>query len=310
MPGAFERLLDEGIWPHAIIGLAGPRLRDEERALLRRAAPQGVILFARNIESPKQVRALIEDARDACGEYLWAAIDEEGGRVHRLRWPPFCDRAPAASWGERWQSDPKGACAALRAECERVAEALVQLGITHNCAPVLDLFDPTADAVIGDRAFSSQAACVAELGVAAIEGLHAAGIAAVGKHFPGHGRAPADSHSERVVVDAPASLLLAEAEPFRVAIEAGLLHLMTAHIVYPAADDQPATFSELWLQGVLRVRFAFSGTIWSDDLSMAAARIAAAPEADPCEQTILAARRALDAGCDVVLLCDPALWLD
>jgi len=283
------------IWERALIGLAGTRLSPSERRMIASRPPRGVILFRRNIESSAQLRALLDEVREAAGEYLWAAIDEEGGRVRRMRWPPFDARKPAAAYGEIWRRDPERARALVRADAERTGTALAELGITHNCMPVLDLRYPDADPVIGDRAYADDPACVAALGVEAIKGLHAAGVAAVGKHYPGHGRARADSHKERPIVQASWAALQRDLSPFAAAIEAGIGHLMTAHIVYSAVDCEIATCSELWIQGILRKKLGFAGMVWSDDLAMAAVG------SDP----VRAAKKALAAGCDVLLACTP-----
>jgi len=281
---------------HLMVGLSGTTLTDDERDWLKRLPPLGVILFARNIESPEQVRALLDAARQAAGCDLWAAIDEEGGRVNRMPWPPFAGRHPAAYFGEMLERDPATAWQAVYQDNLAVGEALAKLGFTHNCAPVLDLFHPDGHGIIGARAYSSDVFTVARLGDACRQGLHDGGIAAVGKHFPGHGRANADSHVAVPQLDAPLDILLREAQSFARLIEAGLQHIMTAHVVYSGADNRVATFSPFWLADVLRSRFAFSGRIWSDDLSMKGAG----------GDVSTAAMSAREAGCDVLLVCEPA----
>ncbi len=284
------------MFEHAVIGLSGTRLSEEERAMLRSRAPQGVILFRRNAESPAQLRALLEEAREAAGEYLWAAIDEEGGRVSRLPWPPFCERPPAAYYGARYRENPRRALEEARADAERTGEALAALGITHVCAPVLDIFHPDAHPIIGDRSFGEEAETVARLGAAVATGFMEAGICAVAKHFPGHGRAREDSHAATPSVEASFAELREDLAPFAAVLAAGCVgHVMTAHVRYPRIDEAPATFSELWLKGILRERMGFTGMIWSDDLGM---KGAGAP-------VPAAARKALDAGCDVLLVCEP-----
>jgi len=177
----------------------------------------------------------------------------------------------------------------------RVGAALRELGFTHNCAPDLDVFHPAGHGIIGRRAYGSETEIVAELGEACRQGLAAAGIEAVGKHFPGHGRANADSHVAVPEADAPLETLLEEAEPFRRLIEAGLGHIMTAHVIYPQVERQVATLSSFWLNDMLRRRFGFSGRIWSDDLCMKGVGSSVAE----------AARQALSAGCDTLLVCEP-----
>ncbi|MDX8401411.1 MAG: beta-N-acetylhexosaminidase [Mariprofundaceae bacterium] len=283
----------------AVIGLDGPRLNDAERRWLRASPPLGVILFARNVESPAQVRSLIEDARQTAGRALWAVVDEEGGRVWRMPWPPFDTRPPAAAYGVRFRRDPEAAVQAVFEDARRTGEALAELGFTHDCAPVLDVFHPDGDRVIGDRAFAADPGAVARLAAACMRGLHAVGVAAVGKHFPGHGRADADSHHAVPHVAADKEAILAEAGPFAALIGQGLSHVMTAHVVYDAFDDQVATCSAHWIGGMLRGRFGFSGKVWSDDLCMKGVLDLAGGDA------ARAARMARAAGCDVLLVCQP-----
>ncbi|HXH72419.1 MAG TPA: beta-N-acetylhexosaminidase [Mariprofundaceae bacterium] len=278
-----------------IIGLRGRQLEAEERHWLCERPPLGIILFARNIHSAGQVQALLAEVREATGQATWAAIDEEGGRVNRLPWEPFSGRRHAAEYGEMFRADPGAARQAVFDDNRRVGEALAGLGFTHNCAPDLDVFHPDGHGIIGRRAYSGDAAVVAELGAACLRGLAAAGIEAVGKHFPGHGRANADSHVAIPEADAPLATLLAEAEPFRRLIDAELAHIMTAHVIYPQVERQVATLSPFWLNDVLRRRFGFAGRIWSDDLCMKGVGTSVSG----------AARQALAAGCDTLLVCEP-----
>jgi beta-N-acetylhexosaminidase len=280
---------------HLLIGLEGFHLSAWERQMLRTVPPAGVILFSRNCESPDQVRALLNEVRQLTGEPIWAAIDEEGGRVNRMPWAPFNKRRPAAFYGDLWQRDAQAAVRAVYEDNLLVGEALENLGFTHNCAPVLDIFHPEGHGIIGDRAYAADVDTVASLAEACMRGLRKAGIAAVGKHFPGHGRAVADSHVAVPCVAASENELLAEAQGFARLIRAGMQHVMTAHVVYSQVDDKVATMSSLWLGGELRGRFGFSGKIWSDDLSMKGAG----------EDVSAAAHAALDAGCDVLLICVP-----
>ena len=283
------------MWQHSIIGLQGTELRAEERAWLRRKPPLGVILFARNIASPAQVCALLDEARQCAGTDLWGVIDEEGGRVHRLPWPPFSDRVAARIHGRRFHRDPEQARQRVFADALRVGQALKELGFSHNCAPVLDVFSPDGHAIIGERAYDADPDIVAALGEAAMRGYIEAGIAPVGKHFPGHGRADADSHLALPHVRADVTTILQEATPFARLIQAGLHHVMTAHVVYDQADAHVATCSSFWLQTVLRDRLGFSGHIWSDDLCMRGVG----------EDPVHAAGLARQAGCDVLLICQP-----
>jgi beta-N-acetylhexosaminidase len=278
-----------------IIGLAGTTLNAQERCWLAEQPPLGVILFARNTESPEQVRALLAEVCDCTGEASWAAIDEEGGRVHRMPWLPFNARRHAAEYGEIYARNAGAAVQAVYQDSLCAGEALRELGFTHNCAPVLDLFHAGAHAIIGRRAYGSDIGQVAALATACMRGLHDAGIEAVGKHFPGHGRANADSHVAVPLVDAPLATLLDEAEPFARLIAEGLKHVMTAHVIYSDTVPEVATLSPFWVRHVLRERINFFGRIWSDDLCMKGVG----------DDVPAAARAALKAGCDTLLVCQP-----
>ena len=278
-----------------IIGLNGTELTAAERHWLTRRPPRGVILFARNCESAAQVQRLLASVREATGEATWAAIDEEGGRVCRMRWAPFDQRRHAADYGVMYTRNAGHALQAVYQDHFVVAEALQELGFTHNCAPVLDLFHADGHAIIGQRAFGASVDQVSALALAAMRGLHDGGVAAVGKHFPGHGRANADSHVAVPVVDAPLQTLLAEAAPFARLIDEGLRHVMTAHVVYRDAAAEVATLSPFWVQQVLREQLGFTGEIWSDDLCMKGV-------GDDVMTALLAAKQA---GCQLLLVCEP-----
>jgi len=280
---------------HFIIGLRGKVLETEEQRWLKETPPLGVILFARNIENPEQVKSLLDDVRACTGRNTWAAIDEEGGRVNRIPWLPFSNRRPATEYGQPMWHEPDSAKHAVYADSLCIGHALKALGFTHNCAPVLDIFHPHGHGIIGERAYAADADTVGKLGEACMRGLADAGIEAVGKHFPGHGRANADSHITVPEVNAPLDTLFAEAQPFHQLIEKGIKHMMTAHVVYRSIEQQVATWSSFWLKDVLRRQFGFTGHIWSDDLCMAAVG----------NDIRIAANQALDAGCDVLLACEP-----
>jgi len=278
-----------------IIGLEGLSLTEQERHWLREKPPLGVILFGRNIESPEQVKALLAEVRACTGQSTWAAIDEEGGRVNRIPWPPFNNRKHAGDYGRMYSNNPEDAIAAVYEDNLLVGRALRALGFTHNCAPVLDLFHPDGHGIIGQRAYGDHVTVVAELAAACMRGLHDAGIEAVGKHFPGHGRANADSHVAVPEVDVPLEVIVAEAEPFAGLIKQGLKHVMTAHVIYRNADKDVATVSPFWVQQVLRKNMSFTGRIWSDDLCMKGVG----------DDVWQAAQAALKAGCDALLVCEP-----
>jgi len=280
---------------YMIIGLQGTQLTAQEKAWLRAQPPLGVILFARNVESPAQVRTLLEDARQCAGQLLWAVIDEEGGRVHRMPWPPFNTRRQADEYGRLYAEDSQRAQAEAYSDALRAGEALNTLGFTHNCAPVLDVFAPEGNAIIGNRAYSSDVDVIADLAESVFRGYHDAAIESVGKHFPGHGRADADSHVAIPHVHVSREQILHEAAPFVRLIGAGLRHIMTAHVIYDAVEDCVATLSPFWLQRILREKMGFGGHIWSDDLCMKGVG----------DDVLSAADMALAAGCDVLLLCQP-----
>jgi beta-N-acetylhexosaminidase len=274
----------------AIIGLAGTALAPEEAALLRAERPLGVILFARNIESPPQLRALVGAVRDVLGASAPVLVDQEGGRVARLR-PPHWPAFPAAASFEH------GPTEAARANAEALGRLCAAEGFDVVCAPCLDLRLPGAHQVIGDRAFSADPGEVARLGAAWIAGLRAAGVTPVIKHIPGHGRATLDSHEALPRVTADAATLEADLAPFR-ALAAPDLWAMTAHILYPALDaERCATLSPDVIGRVIRGAIGFQGFLVSDDLAMRA--LSGAPGA--------LAPAALAAGCDAVLHCSGVL---
>jgi beta-N-acetylhexosaminidase len=270
----------------AIIGLSGPRLSAEEAALLRARRPLGVILFARNVVDGAQLRALTEEVRALLGAEAPVLVDQEGGRVARLRPPAWEAWPPAAAL--------EGAPApAIMANALLLGAACAAAGLDVVCAPVLDLRIPGAHGVIGDRAFSADPAEVARCGAAFAAGLQAGGAIPVIKHVPGHGRATADSHHELPRVGAPRAVLADDLLPFR-ALAASGAWAMTAHVLYEAWDAaRPATISPAVIGDIIRGEVGFDGVLVTDDLAMGALKGAS---------NDLAAA-ALSAGCDVVLHC-------
>ena len=256
--------------PRAFVcGSSGLTLDDDERAFLRDAAPLGVILFKRNIESPAQVRALTSEIRAALGrDDAMVLVDQEGGRVQRLG-PPHWRRYPAAARFAAFASIDERS-EAIRLVARLIGHDLIGLGIDVDCLPVLDVPIEGAHDIIGDRAYGKDAHTVARLGRAAAEGLLEVGVLPVMKHVPGHGRAGADSHLALPVVDAPyATLAGSDFEPFR--RNRDLPAAMTAHVVYSAIDPQrPATISPKVIGDVVRGAIGFDGLLFSDDLSMKA----------------------------------------
>jgi len=280
----------------AVIDVAGLALTDADRQRLRHPAAGGVILFARNYESPAQLRALVGEIRALRPELL-LCVDHEGGRVQRFR-QGFSGLPAMRRIGELWDRDPSAGVAAARAAGIVIAAELAAHGLDFSFAPVLDI-DYGTSTVIGDRAFHSDPGAVAELGAEFVRGLAHGGMASVGKHFPGHGYAAADSHVDLPRDERPLeAILAADVVPFRAAIAAGLSGVMPAHVVYPEVDAEAAGYSQFWLGEILRGRLAFDGLIFSDDLSMEGARIAGG--------IAERARAALAAGCDMVLLCNDA----
>ncbi|MFN7918023.1 MAG: beta-N-acetylhexosaminidase [Vicinamibacterales bacterium] len=274
-----------------IAGFTGTQPSVELRSMAREFGLGGTIMFARNIEEPAQVAELSYELARLTPEMPgWVSVDQEGGRVARLK-APFTEWPPMATLGR--SGDP--------ALAERFARALAAelkaVGITLDYAPVLDIHTNPKNPVIGDRALASEARTVADLGATLVRVLQAEGIAACGKHFPGHGDTSADSHLELPLVEHPPELLRErEFEPFRAAIAAGVATIMTAHVFVPALDDTvPATLSRNVVTGLLRGELGFQGVIISDDLEMKAlANDHTVPDA-----TV----QAIDAGCDAVLIC-------
>ncbi|MEA3042060.1 MAG: beta-N-acetylhexosaminidase [Sphingomonadales bacterium] len=275
----------------AIFGLAGPVLGDGERAFFRDADPAGYILFARNCADPGQLRALTDALRALAGRELPILIDQEGGRVARLKpphWPLF---PPAEAFARLYRVAPMSAIEAARANAGAMGLLLREAGVTMNCAPVLDLRHEGAHDIIGDRAFGPDPMQVAALGRATLDGLAAAGVAGCIKHIPGHGRAGADSHKERPVIAASKAELEADFAPFRSLRSAPAA--MVAHVVYAALDpDRPASQSPVVVD-IIREEIGFGGLLVSDDIAMDALA------GSPAER----AHGVVAAGCDLALHC-------
>lgn len=278
-----------------IFGCSGPKLLPEEAAFFRDAGPWGFILFARNIKSPEQVTELVDDLRDCVGRpSAPVLIDQEGGRVARLTPPHWRIAPPAEKFGQLYaRQNPVQAIAASRLNGRLLAHELAALGITVDCVPVLDVPAPGGHQIIGDRAFASDPAIVAELGRAMCEGLMAGGVLPVIKHIPGHGRAGADSHLDLPQVSASLDeLRRSDFAPFRALRDMPLA--MTAHVAYTSIDGAtPASHSAKIIREIIRGEIGFDGVLMCDDLGMKALK------GDFAER----AGKAIAAGCDVLLHC-------
>jgi beta-N-acetylhexosaminidase len=279
----------------AIVGFDGHSMPPEVRTLAREFDLGGVIFFARNVGTPEQVAELSYESQALASEIpLWVSVDQEGGRVARLK-RPFTEWPPMQTLG---RVGPGDEALAARFALALAAE-LKAVGITLDYTPVLDVHTNPKNPVIGDRALAGRAEDVARLGSVIIRTLQSAGIAACGKHFPGHGDTSSDSHHELPLLDHPPDRFEAvELVPFKAAITARVAAIMTAHILIPSFDDDhPATLSPAIVSGLLKQRLGYEGMVLSDDLEMKAisGRYGHAE----------AAVRAIAAGCDVVLMCAP-----
>jgi beta-N-acetylhexosaminidase len=279
----------------AVIDVVGTQLTDEDRERLRHPAAGAVILFARNYENSLQISTLLEEIEKLREPALLVCIDHEGGRVQRFR-EGFTAIPAMRGLGRLWDRDREVAKAAAQSAAYIIAAELGAHGVDFSFAPVLDL-DYGPSSVIGDRALHFDPNAVAALAGAIVQGFADAGMAAVGKHFPGHGFAAADTHvgvakDERSL----AEILKKDVAPYRAAFQVGLAGVMPAHVIYTQCDAEPAGYSKFWLQDILRGKLGFGGLVFSDDLSMAGASTVGGPPER--------ARAALAAGCDMVLLCN------
>ena len=275
-----------------MLDIAATTLTQEDIELLRTPQVGGVILFARNIESPKQVRALTDHMRAIRADLL-IAVDQEGGRVQRLR-TGFTLLPAMGRFGELYSSDPAQAIL-LAEQCGwLMATEVLAVGIDFSFAPVLDINDISD--VIGDRAFANNQADIIVLARAFMQGMQRAGMATTGKHFPGHGSVKADSHVAAAIDSRPYEAISEKDMQSFIQLQPQLDALMPAHVIYDQVDPNPAGFSPFWIQNILRQQLKFDGVLFSDDLSMQAAGVAGGADA-----RILAA---LNAGCDMGLVCN------
>lgn len=277
-----------------VVDVEGRSLTQQDRARLMHPLVGGVILFARNFESRKQVTQLCAEIRELRTPRLLVCVDHEGGRVQRFR-KGFTEIPPMRDLGAMWDFDVLGACKRATELGTVIGRELLEVGVDLSFTPVLDI-DHGRSTVIGDRAFHPDPRVVAMLARCLTHGLLLAGMANCGKHFPGHGWAAADSHVALPTDERDLKTILAEdAAPYDWLGDT-LLSVMPAHVVYPAVDGKPAGFSRVWLQDVLRKQLGFKGLIFSDDLTMAGAHAAG--------NIVQRARAALSAGCDMVLVCN------
>jgi len=279
-----------------MVDVAGTELTREEKDRLRHPLVGGVILFARNFENRKQLAELARRIHKARDERLLIAVDQEGGRVQRFRSDGFTVLPPMRRLGELWMEDPMLAMRAATDAGYVLAAELRACGVDLSFTPVLDL-DYGVSRVIGDRALHRDPRVVAMLARALAQGLALAGMAACGKHFPGHGFVQADSHHEIPRDERSLARVLREdAAPYEWLGDAVLPAVMPAHVIYPKVDAQPAGFSRRWVRDILRGQLGYDGVVFSDDLTMQAASVAG----DIADR----AHAALDAGCDMVLVCN------
>ncbi len=284
-----------------MLDVAGTELTADDRKRLAHPLTGGVILFSRNYEDSRQLTQLTREIHALRSPSLIIAVDHEGGRVQRFR-EGFTAIPAMRELGLAWNAGAQQARQITQAVGFVLSSELRAHGIDITFAPVLDV-DYGSSSVIGDRAFHSDGRIVAELARALIQGFKQAGMTGVGKHFPGHGHVRADSHlevpvDERAYTEIEASDLV----PFRRLIGAGLGGIMPAHVIYPSVDDRPAGFSPVWLKQILRGELGFDGIVFSDDLNMEGASVAGG--------FVERARIALDAGCDMVIICNNAPAVD
>lgn len=284
-----------------ILDVAGLSLTDTDRRRLANPLVGGMILFARNWRDRAQLAALCDEVH-AVRDDLLVCVDHEGGRVQRFRSDGFTHLPPMRAFGELWMKDAMAATNAASAAGYVLGSELRACGVDFSFTPVLDL-DWGGSGVIGDRSFHRDPRVAALLAKSLMHGLLRAGMANCGKHFPGHGYVKADSHSDIPVDDRSRQAILADdAAPYRW-LNTTLTAVMPAHVIYPEVDSRPAGFSGRWLNEVLRSELGFGGAIFSDDLSMAGARKIDGREVSYTE----AAVAALNAGCDMVLLCNESV---
>jgi beta-N-acetylhexosaminidase len=280
-----------------VLDVAGTTLNNDDRRRLQHPLTGGLIFFARNWQDRQQLTELAAEIKSIRPDVL-ISVDHEGGRVQRFRTDGFTHLPPMRALGELWMRDALTATDAATAAGYVLGAELRSCGVDLSFTPVLDL-DHGGSSVIGDRAFHRDARVATMLAKSLMHGLLLSGMANCGKHFPGHGFVKADSHTE-VPVDKRSlkAILSDDAKPYEW-LSTSLTSVMPAHVIYPKVDDQPAGFSPRWLKDILRLQLGFTGAIFSDDLSMEGAKVAGT--------AVEGAIAALQAGCDMVLLCNQSL---
>ncbi|HEU5281941.1 MAG TPA: beta-N-acetylhexosaminidase [Gammaproteobacteria bacterium] len=278
-----------------IIDLQGLTLTEDERALLNHPMVGGVILFKRNYESRAQLITLCQRIRLANPRPLLIMVDQEGGRVQRFI-PEFTQLPPLASLGDIYDKNPEAGLMAANQHATTMAQELLSAGVTISLAPVLDL-NKGISGVIGDRAFHRNPETVITLAKAYMQAMHAAGMPAIGKHFPGHGSVTLDSHlASPIDPRSFAELMTDDLQPFVSLMQAGMPGVMASHVIFPEIDDKPVGFSRTWLKTIIRDQLHYTGVILTDDLNMQGASVVG-----DCTARIAESR---EAGCDFALLCN------
>lgn len=278
-----------------IFGCEGLSLSQDEKSFFSDVKPYGFILFQRNCDTPEQIAMLTAELRACVGKVnLPILIDQEGGRVQRMKPPHWPDYPTMQTFGDLFMEHPEKAVKALKLNCLLIADDLRKVGVSVNCLPLLDLPQDGADNIIGDRAFARDPNVVIALGDIVVKSLMAGGVLPVIKHIPGHGRATVDSHYKLPVVDTPHSELSEhDFAPFQALNSAP--YAMTAHIIYSALDKiNPVTLSDVIIKDIIRSEMGFRGLLMSDDLSMKALSGSYSEKA----------RKSIEAGCDLVLHCN------
>jgi beta-N-acetylhexosaminidase len=283
-----------------IIGITGSTLSSEERDWLQHPAVSGVILFTRNFADREQVTRLIDDCRAAAPRPILLTVDQEGGPVQRFR-DGFTALPELSLFGRRFAVEREAALAAAEQHAWLMASEMRAIGIDLSFAPVVDL--GRGNRAIGERAFHADPLITAAFTEAYVRGMHAAGMAATLKHFPGHGSVLEDTHfDEAIDARTLAQIDATDLVPFRAGIHAGAEAVMLAHVMYPTVDPDPAGYSRRWIGDILREQLGFEGIAISDDIGMAAAEAVGGVAAR--------LRAHIDAGCDLILVCAPALVPD